>query len=222
MPTLFSHNWLIKSIVNRALKKAATNYAQGALLDIGCGEKQHESKFAPYIKQYIGVDHESTIHDKSKIDIFATAYDTTIETATIDTVACLAVLEHLERPEDAIKEMTRVLKPGGHVILTGQFFWHLHEVPRDFFRYTRFGLEYLFTQNGFEIIEIVPLSGFWVTFGQELVYYLWRFRRGGRLNPLWWIIPMLGHIIQVLCYILNLVDHSHEFAFLYLLIAKKK
>jgi hypothetical protein len=100
-------------------------------------------------------------------------------------------------------------------------FWHLHEEPRDFYRYTKYGLKYLFEKNGFEIVELKPLSGFWVTFGQELVYYLYRFRKGGRLNPLWWIIPVLGIFIQGICYLLNKIDHSEEFTWMYLLVARK-
>jgi len=77
-------------------------------------------------------------------------------------------------------------------------------------------------KNGFEIVELKPLSGFWVTFGQELVYYLWRFRRGGKLNPLWWIIPVIGNLIQGICYLLNKIDDLNEFTVAYLLVVRKK
>lgn len=71
-------------------------------------------------------------------------------------------------------------------------------------------------------MELKPLSGFRVTFGQELVYYLYRFRKGGKLNPLWWIIPVVGMFIQEICYLLNKIDHSKEFTVSYLLVARKK
>lgn len=222
LKSVFSHNWLIKRIFYKAIKKTASSYAGGVLLDIGCGEKPYESEFKPYIRDYIGLDHEKTIHDKSKIDIFATAYNTTMACNSVDTVLCLSVLEHLERPWEAISEISRILKPDSYVILTGQFFWHLHEEPRDFYRYTKYGLKYLLEENGFEITELNPLTGFWVTFGQELVYYLWYFRKGGRLNPLWWIIPVVGVFIQSVCYLLNKIDHSEKFACLYLVIARKR
>lgn len=218
----FSHNWLVKKIVYAAVKEMAAKYAHGVLLDIGCGEKPYESVFSPYIHDYIGLDHEISMHDTSKVDIFATAYDTTIANESVDTIVCLSVLEHLERPWDAIKEMNRILKPNGHVIVTAQFFWHLHEEPRDFYRYTEYGIKYLLENNGFEVLELNPLSGFCVTFGQEFVYYLFGFRRGGRLNPLWWIIPIVGGCLQGLCYLLNKFDNSEKFTFLYLVVARKK
>ncbi|MBA7698825.1 hypothetical protein ES703_107507 [subsurface metagenome] len=101
-------------------------------------------------------------------------------------------------------------------------FWHLHEEPRDFYRYTKYGLRYLFEKNGFEIIELKPLSGFWVTFGQELVYYLWRFRKGGKINPFWWIIPPIGVLIQGISYLLNKIDHPEQFTWAYLVVVRKK
>ncbi|MGB3081359.1 MAG: methyltransferase domain-containing protein [Candidatus Omnitrophota bacterium] len=222
LASIFSHNWLIKKIVYDAIKKAAPKYACGVLLDIGCGEKPYESEFRPHVRDYIGLDHEKTIHDKSKIDIFTSAYDTTMEDNSVDTIICLSVLEHLERPLEAVSEMRRVLKSGGYAILTSPFFWHLHEEPRDFYRYTKYGIKYLLEENGFQIIELNPLTGFWVTFGQELVYYLWKFRKGGKLNPLWWIVPTLGTLIQGVCYLLNKIDHSEGFTCAYLAIARKE
>ncbi len=59
---------------------------------------------------------------------------------------------------------------------------HLHEDPRDFYRYSRYGLEHLFRKVGFEIVELEALSGFWLTFGQLFVYHMYRYNRG----PLRW------------------------------------
>ena len=115
--------------------------------------------------------------------------------------------------------MGRILRKGGHGIFTVPLFWHLHEAPRDFYRYTKFGLEYLFGKNGFEIMELRALSGFCVTFGQELVYFLQRFRRGYVLNGL---VVTLGASIQGLAYFLNRLDHSYDFTWMYLVIVRKR
>jgi SAM-dependent methyltransferase len=195
-------------------------YAQGKLLDIGCGDKPYKDLCSPYVAEHIGVDHKGTLHDKSEIDLFGTAYNIPVDDGFFDTALCTAVLEHLEEPSIAIKETHRVLKPGGYAIYTVPLFWHLHEEPRDFYRYTKYGLKYLFEKNGFEIVELNPMSGFWVTFGQELVYYLWRFRVGGKLNPLWWIIPLIGAVIQGISYLLDKIDHPAGFTWMYLIVAK--
>lgn len=215
-------NWLVYKIHDEALLELATKYLKGRLIDVGCGEKPYAEMVKPYVTEYIGVDHQGTLHDKTNIDRFGTAYDIPAEDGEFDSAICTAVLEHLEEPDKAIAECNRVLRPEGVAIYTTNLFWHLHEEPRDFYRYTKHGLRYLFEKNGFEIVEIKPLSGFCVTFGQELVYYLWRFRRGGKLNPLWWIIPPMGALIQGICYLLNKVDHSEEFTWAYLAVASKK
>lgn len=105
-------------------------------------------------------------------------------------------MEHLERPQAAMCEMYRILKPNGHVILCAPLFWHLHEEPRDFYRYTRHGLANLFTTAGFDIVNIKPLAGFVVTFWQEWVYFLSYFCHG----PLHLPVNMVQSVIQLLAY----------------------
>ncbi len=69
--------------------------------------------------------------------------------------------------------------------------------------------------------ELIPLTGFWVTFGQEFVYYLWFFRKGGKANPLWWIIPVMGTMIQGACFLLDKIHHPEQFTCEYLVVARK-
>lgn len=219
---VFKHNWLVYKIMDRAISSSVEKYAEGKLIDIGCGEKPYARMIKPYVSEHIGIDHNGTLHDKSKIDRFGTAYNIPAEDNEFDSAICTAVLEHLEEPDKAIAECNRVLRKEGTAIYTTNLFWHLHEEPRDFYRYTKYGLKHLFEKNGFQIVELKPLSGFCVTFGQEFVYYLWRFRRGGKLNPLWWIIPVAGMFIQRIGYFLNKIDHSEGFTWAYLVVARKK
>src|SRR6185437_5387730 len=63
------------------------------------------------------------------------------------------VLEHLERPGDAVAECFRLLEPGGHLMATTPLFWPVHDA-RDFYRYTPQGLRYLLETAGFEAVEL--------------------------------------------------------------------
>lgn len=192
----FSHNWLIKHTLIKEIQRLIKTHAQGELLDIGCGEKPYEAFANQYVKKYVGVDHELTPHDKTRIDFFSDAYQMPFPEARFDTILCTEVLEHLEEPKQALTESCRVLKPGGLAIYTVPFAWHIHESPRDFYRYTYYGLQYLFTQAGFEIVEIRSLNGFVERTIQSTVYYVWRFRKGGMLNPFWWLIPPVTGFMQ--------------------------
>jgi SAM-dependent methyltransferase len=159
------------------------------------------------------------LHDKSNIDLLGDAYNIPVSLESFDTAVCTAVLEHLEEPELAIRECFRVLQPGGYAIYSVPFIWHLHEEPRDFYRFTKFGLQYLFQKVGFEIVELEALSGFWVTFGQLLVYNLYRFNKG----PLRWfkIVDLLGLLIQGLAYSLDKVDKTERWTWMYMIVIKK-
>ncbi len=213
-------NRLVNHIHDQALKIYASKYFRGRLIDIGCATKPYQSLLSGYVSEHVGVDHHETLHDSSQVDLFGTAYQIPCENVSFDSALCTSVLEHLEEPEQALRECHRVLKPGGVAIYSVPFIWHPHEEPRDFFRFTKHGLKYLFEKTGFEVIEIKALSGFWVTFGQLFVYYLYRFNKG----PLRWlgIIPFIGVIIQLISFVLNKLDHSEEWTWMYMIIVRKK
>lgn len=217
-----AHNWLIFSCINPPLKTKLEKYGKGTLLDIGCGEKPYKEMIRTQVDQHIGIDHPNTYASNQNIDVFSTAYEVALKNNSIDTILCTDVLEHLEEPGQALIEAYRVLKPGGYGIYTVPLFWHLHEEPYDYYRFTRYGLSYLFEKSGFNIIEIKPLSGFFLTFGQELAYFLNGLRQGGKRNPLWWLIIPFLHLVQALAYLLNKIEHSERFTCEYIAVVQKK
>lgn len=215
-----SLNVLVQGIVQRELRSAAQKHMKGVLLDIGCGRKPYKDLLAPYVTEHIGIDHDKTFHDKSNIDRFGTAYDIPAGDGEFDSAVCTAVLEHLEEPEQALRECYRVLKPEGIAIYSVPFIWHLHEEPRDFYRYSKYGLKYLFEKAGFEIVEIKALSGFWVTFGQLFVYNICRLNRG----PLRWfrVISVVALAIQAVAYVLDKIDKTEQWTWMYMVVARKR
>jgi SAM-dependent methyltransferase len=136
---LLKQNWLVHRIADEALSKAFSRHVRGLLADIGCGDKPYREMLRPYVTHHLGIDHLDTLHDRTNIDILGTAYSIPVSNEYFDTAICTAVLEHLEEPDKAIKETRRVLKQGSYAIYTVPLFWHLHEEPRDFFRYTSTG-----------------------------------------------------------------------------------
>jgi ubiquinone/menaquinone biosynthesis C-methylase UbiE len=164
------------------------------LIDIGCGIKPYRELLRPYVNEHVGVDHEESVHDQSQIDYFGTAYKIPVSANSFDTALCTSVLEHLEEPEAALRECFRVLKAGGVAIYAAPFIWHLHEEPRDFYRFSKYGLTYLFEKAGFEILELFPVMGFWGTSSQLLVYKLYQYNRS--IVSLTGLIPALGWLLQ--------------------------
>ena len=102
------HNWLVHRIFVDHFYEAATKYASGRLLDIGCGTKPWKSILDPVVSEYVGVDHVDSPHALDSVDIVADAYNTTVEDSSFNTVISTAVLEHLERPQDAILSLIHI------------------------------------------------------------------------------------------------------------------
>jgi SAM-dependent methyltransferase len=213
------HNRLVNDIVERELRRAGATYLRGRLLDIGCGRKPYRQLLGPYVDEHVGLDHAESQHSLEEVDLIGSAYAIPADDAAFDSVICTAVLEHLEEPYDALAECLRVLRSGAYAIYTAPFIWHIHEEPRDFYRYSEFGLRYLFEKAGFDIVELKALSGFWVTGGQMLAYYVNRLNRGWlkrtRLVDLW------VSTIQTAASLLEQFDRPEKWTWMYLVVARK-
>lgn len=210
------HNRLAYRVMEQVLAYAAERYATGRLIDVGCGSKPWQGLFAPYVEEHIGVDHIPSPHDPDAVDVLATAYEIPLEDASIDTVLMTAVLEHLEEPDRAIAECRRLLKPGGHLIITAPFIWPLHAEPRDFFRYSPHGLRFLLESEGFDVVEVEPNAGAWKTFALELSYVLRRYRKG-LATP---VVDGLTRFIQWGGARWELVDYQPKFSWSHLAVGR--
>jgi len=149
-PNESAKNRLVYRTFETALRGAAERYARGRLIDVGGGRKPWQPIFAAYVSEHVCVDHVEKDDDRGQVvDVIATAYSIPLPDAQAQTILLTEVLEHLERPGDAVAECLRLLEPGGHLIATTPLFWPVHD-PRDFYRYTPQGLRYL--------LETVPLG----------------------------------------------------------------
>ena len=152
----------------RELKSAIDNYAKGRVIDIGCGNKPHEKIFEGKTTEYVGCDIVQS--DLQKVDVLCEANNIPLADNSFDTAFSTQTIEHVEDHQGLVNEAYRLLKPGGHFIVSGPMYWHLHEEPYDFFRFTKYGFTYIFEKAGFEIVEIIPNGGAWATAGQTLIH----------------------------------------------------
>lgn len=146
------------------LKDAAQQYAKGDLLDIGCGNKPYRPFFEGKITSYTGCDIIQS--DKNLVDIICPATDIPLPDNCKDTVFSTQVIEHVADHRKLLSEAFRILKPGGCLIVSGPMAWEHHEEPYDFFRFTKYGFEYILKETGFSDIVIVPNGGKWAMVGQ--------------------------------------------------------
>lgn len=215
-PNEATRNRLAYRQLAAALRYSADRYASGRLLDIGCGTKPWRETFADRVDEHLGADHEQTLHGLAAVDIVCDAYSVPLAEGSVDTILLTEVLEHLERPADALAECLRLLRAGGHVIATTPFSWPLHEAPRDFFRYSPHGLRHVAETVGLEVVEMRPLSGIWSTIALHVSYALQRWRPRAP-----WVIDGLSATTQRLAWWWERVDYQESLSWNHLLIARR-
>lgn len=137
-------------------------YFKGKLLDLGCGKVPLYEAYKDYVSENICADWENSLHKNEYLD---TVINLNLNQKLIysenefNTILLSDVLEHLRYPETILKETYRILKEGGIIVINVPFYYGLHEEPYDYFRYTRYALESMIKNSGFEIIELNPLGG---------------------------------------------------------------
>ncbi|MBM2829569.1 MAG: Methyltransferase type 11 [Gammaproteobacteria bacterium] len=125
------------------------------VLDIGCADKA-ASQYVRDKANYIGLDYNDTASEwyETVPDVYADAQALPFAEESVGTVLLLDVLEHLPDPELCMAEICRVLKPQGKIIIQVPFLYPLHDVPLDFQRWTRYGLERLLSKHRLTITEL--------------------------------------------------------------------
>lgn len=162
------HYYLVYKPLIRDLKTSIEKYATGIVLDIGCGNKPYEVLFSKNIEKYLGCDIVQS--SLEKVDIICEAHNVPLESGSVDTVLCTQVIEHVPDHNKLIQEIHRLLKMNGCLILSGPMYWHIHEEPHDYFRFTKYGFKYILESNGFKIHEMMPNGGKWATLGQMIIH----------------------------------------------------
>jgi SAM-dependent methyltransferase len=93
-------------------------------------------------------------------DIVGDVQDLPFEDNTQEAIVCNAVLEHVENPIQAAKEMHRVLKPSGYCLVFVPFLYYYHAEKGyygDYWRFTEDGLRSIF--KSFTTIELQKVRG---------------------------------------------------------------
>ncbi|ASZ12551.1 class I SAM-dependent methyltransferase [Chitinophaga pendula] len=160
-PYYLHYKFLFRDII-----AATKEYAKGEVFDIGCGNKPYAPLFT-HCSKYDGCDIiQSSGH---QVDILCPCTDIPLADNSYDTIFTTQVMEHVAEHQKMLSEAYRIVRPGGYIILTAPMYWHHHEEPYDFFRFTRYGMEHLFTKAGFTELQIIPNGGKWALTGQALL-----------------------------------------------------
>jgi SAM-dependent methyltransferase len=147
--------------IEAAVNAFAASLPEGAkVLDAGAGESRHRAAF-PH-QRYVGVDLAvgDATWDYSALDAFGDLERLPFRDAEFDAALNLVTLEHVPHPYQVLRELGRVMKPGAPLLLAVPHEWEEHQVPHDYFRYTRYGVRRLLTEAGFGVVRLAPAGGY--------------------------------------------------------------
>lgn len=127
----------------------------GIIVDIGAGGGPYRHLVNTTNARYYAIDVATVGFGYSNLS--AAYFDgerLPFENDSIDAFLCTEVLEHAEHPDALVREMHRVLKPGGRGMVTVPWSARYHYVPYDYHRFTPARLERLF--GDFPHVRIEP------------------------------------------------------------------
>ena len=139
------------------------------MLDAGAGEGTHRQAFPA--QRYCGLDlgvGDGTWNYRN-LDVIGDLALLPFDEGCFDAALNVVVLEHVTEPQKVLLEISRVLAPGGRLLLVAPHEWEEHQQPHDYYRFTRYGLAYLLSRAGFEQIEIRPVGGFFRLLSRRLL-----------------------------------------------------
>lgn len=147
----------IRSNVSSFLQNSAYQYDSAGLLVLDIAPQVHEGAKAFFKKanvETLDIDHTSEATYIADI----TKYNEIIPDKRFDIIVCTEVLEHTSDPFSAIKELYRLLKPSGILLLSVPFNFRIHGPLPDCWRFTEYGLKILLASFSSVVIKSLPTS----------------------------------------------------------------
>jgi SAM-dependent methyltransferase len=208
------------AIQDRVAGFARSLPAGARVLDAGAGEGQYSGLFGA--QRYCGVDLAvgDAAWNYGRLDAIADLAALPFPADSFDATIHIVTLEHVTEPAAVVRELARTLAPSGTLLLIAPHEWEVHQAPHDYFRYTRYGLEYLLSKAGFSAIEIEPVGGYFRLLSRRLMNGL-QFFSGG----LKWLCFLPAAIFLVppalVLPFLDFLDRDRNFTLGYICVARK-
>jgi SAM-dependent methyltransferase len=166
----------VRDLRSRAVFSALRKYSRGSVLDVGGWDFVISAmkKAIPFDKwtvlevdpaRVIAIDDPrvATAHGDGCKMIFGDA--------CFDTVVSMQVLEHVFDPMSMVREMTRVLRSGGHAVFLIPQTSTTHLAPHFFGNFSGFWIEKAMEEAGLTIVEHHRLGGVWSTAASHAFYF---------------------------------------------------
>jgi SAM-dependent methyltransferase len=195
----------------RSLRRTVP-FAKGRLIDVGSHDRPYFAIFAPVVSSFISMDLYNPIFKGRSVDVYSQAEYLPVRDTSVDTILCTAVLYLLPEPKNVLLEFKRVLKQGGHIIITTPFMWRQNIISaesnyNDYYRFTESCLVYLGESSGLRVVQLEKRGGFWAVIGEMFSLYL--SSTFGRGILLYCLISIIVLPIQALALLLDSVHSGY-------------
>ena len=206
------------------------------VLDVGAGSCPYRHLFShcEYRTQDLAPLRDDQLRHGGygRIDYVSDLASIPVPDGSFGAVLCTEVLEHHPEPIAVVKELARILEPGGRLILTAPLGSGIHQEPYHFYGgYTPWWYERFLSAAGFGSIHVEANEGSLRFFGQEAIRFL-QSTAPSRLKapllakwlwaPVWLgMMPLLGLLVPVVCKVLDRYDQERRFTVGYHVIARR-
>lgn len=196
--------------------------AGSRILDAGAGEQRFKKfcshlnyvsqDFAQYTGEGNGIGLQMGKWDQNNLDIVSDIVKISEPDESFDAILCTEVFEHLPDPILAVKEFSRLLKKGGHLIVAAPFCCGTHFAPYYYYTgFSKYFYEAQFSKCGFEIKEIKNNGSFFKYLAQEIRRIPTMVKMYAKTKIRLWEYPILFLVLLVLGRISKNDIKSQEF-----------
>lgn len=197
---------------NRWLAETLSSLPAGLrLLDAGAGELRNKP-FCTHL-QYVSQDFcqyegkgdaqglQTGSWDTSQIDIVSDIMNIPEPDASFDLILCSEVFEHLPDALGALDEFSRLLKPGGKLIITAPFASYVHFAPYHYATgFSRYWYEFHLPARQFKLTQLTA-NGDWFSVAKQETL---RLPSMARVNGDWcWPLAYLASAFSLLYFMLR-------------------
>ena len=212
--------FVIKKYVKKYVRNIFTNN-NDRILDVGSGKNPY------YQKSMKGKIIRFDIKKYDKIDVIGNADFFPFRKDSFDKVIIVNSLYYFKDPLKIIENISRILKKNGKLVIITPFFYPVHDVPEDRYRFTEFGLKTIL-EDYFVVERIEAIGGF---FNIPAVM-LHSLIKGSPLMAskslqiliriLVYLILYIPYILAQLVSILDVFDRTKRWSTYYIAVATKK